>query len=103
MEVIKHALLEIEKKLGKKASLVASLQANSPEILSKDIDNSIMKLITNDLNEVISTDRNLNSNAAIRIMKRETVFQNTLSTYLGWIKTNINDIHYKSDIKKIKI
>ena len=103
MEVIKHALLEIEKKLGKKASLVASLQANSPEILSKDIDNSIMKLITNDLNEVISTDRNLNSNAAIRIMKRETVFQNTLSTYLGCIKTNINDIHYKSDIKKIKI
>ena len=103
MVVIKHALLEIEKKLGKKASLVASLQANSPEISSKDIDNSIMKLITNNLNEVISTDKNLNSNAAIRIMKRDTVFQNTLSTYLGCIKTNINDIHYKSDIKKIKI
>ena len=103
MVVIKHALLEIEKKLGKKASLVASLQANSPEISSKDIDNSIMKLITNNLNEVISTDKNLNSNAAIRIMKRDTVFQNTLSTYLCCIKTNINDIHYKSDIKKIKI
>jgi len=103
MEVVKHALLEIEEKLGKKVSLVASLQANSPEISSKDIDNSIMKLITNDLNEVISIDENLNSNAAIRIMKRDTVFQNSLSTYLGCIKTNINDIHYKSDIKKIKI
>ena len=103
MEVIKHALLEIEKKLGKKAALVASLQANSPEISSNDIDNSIMKLINNDLNEVISVDKNLNSNAAIRIMKRDTVFQKTLSTYLGCIKTNINDIHYKSDIKKIKI
>ena len=103
MEVIKHALIEIEKKLGKKASLVASLQANSPEISSADIDNSIMKLITDDLNEVISLDENLNSNAAIRIMKRETVFQNALSTYLGCIKTNINDIHYKSDIKKIKL
>ena len=103
MEVIKHALLEIEKKLGKKATLVASLQANSPEISSNDIDNSIMKLINNDLNEVISVDKNLNSNAAIRIMKRDTVFQKTLSTYLGCIKTNINDIHYKSDIKKIKI
>ena len=34
-------------------------------------------------------------------MKRETVFQNALSTYLGCIKTNINDIHYKSDIKKL--
>ncbi len=103
IDVVKHALLEIEKKLGKKASLVASLQANSPEISSSDIDNSIMKLINNDLNEVISVDKNLNSNAAIRIMKRDTVFQKTLSTYLGCIKTNINDIHYKSDIKKIKI
>ena len=102
IDVIKHALLKIEKKLGKKASLVASLQANSPEILSKDIDNSILKLITNDLNEVISVNKNLNSNAAIRIMKRDTVFQNSLSTYLGCIKTNINDIHFKSDIKKIK-
>jgi CMP-N-acetylneuraminic acid synthetase len=103
MEVIKHALIEIEKKLGKKASLVASLQANSPEITSEVIDKSIMKLVSNDLNEVISVDENLNSNAAIRIMKRDTVFQKSLSTYLGCIKTNINDIHYKSDIKKVNI
>ena len=59
-----------------------------------------MKLITDDLNEAF-LDENLNSNAAIRIMKRETVFQNEISTYLGCIKTNINDIHYKSDIKKL--
>ena len=102
MDVVKHALLKIEKKLRTKATIVASLQANSPEISSTDIDNSIMKLITNDLNEVISIDKNLNSNAAIRVMKRDTVFQNALSTYLGCIRTNINDIHYKSDIKKIK-
>ena len=94
--------LRLKKKLRTKATIVASLQANSPEISSTDIDNSIMKLITNDLNEVISIDKNLNSNAAIRVMKRDTVFQNALSTYLGCIRTNINDIHYKSDIKKFK-
>tara|TARA_B100001123_G_C15299672_1_gene1020558 strand:- start:1334 stop:2581 length:1248 start_codon:yes stop_codon:yes gene_type:complete len=103
IDVIRHALVEIEKKIGKKITLIVSLQANSPEISSQDIDSAIIKLISNNLQEVISVDKNLNSNAAIRIMKRDAVFQKSLSTYLGCVKTNITDIHYKKDLKTLKI
>ena len=101
IDVIRHAVLEIEKKDKVLSSLIVSLQANSPEVKSYHIDEAIIKLVKNNLHEVISVDENLNSNAAIRVMKREALFQKSLSTYLGCIKTNISDIHYKKDLKKL--
>ena len=98
MEAIKHAVLQIEK--TKKPTLVISLQANSPEIKSIDIDRAIDHLIKYNLNEVISVDHNLVQNGAIRAMKYETVFLKTLSVYLGVIKTKIADIHTLSELKK---
>ena len=89
--------------MKKKISIVVSLQANSPEIKSVDIENLIKHLIKYNLQEVISVDNNLNSNAAIRVMNRNAVFQKSLSTYLGCVKTNIVDIHFKKDLKKINI
>ena len=85
----------------KKSSLVISLQANSPEIQSFDIDETIMHLIKYKLQEVISVDENNNSNAAIRTMNRKAVFQKSLSTYLGCVYTDSSDIHTIKDIKKI--
>ena len=35
-------------------------------------------------------------------MLYNTVFQRTLSTKVGFYKTNITDIHTMSDIKKLK-
>ena len=102
MQVIEHAVLEILKKTKKKPTIVVSLQANSPDITTEDIDNSIIKLIKQNKNEIISIDSNFNQNSAIRTMKYETVFQKSLSTYLGCIMTNSSDIHNKSDIKKLK-
>ena len=83
--------------------MVVSLQPNSPEVKSLQIDSAIKKLIENNLQEVITVDADLNSNAAIRVMKRNALFQESLSTYLGCIKTDINDIHYKKDLKKIDL
>ena len=103
IDVIRHAVKIIEKKMKKKISIVVSLQANSPEIKSVDIENLIKHLIKYNLQEVISVDNNLNSNAAIRVMNRNAVFQKSLSTYLGCVKTNIVDIHFKKDLKKINI
>ena len=103
IEVIRHAVREIEKNKKKLCSLVVSLQPNSPEVKSFQIDSAIKKLIENNLQEVITVDANLNSNAAIRVMKRNALFQESLSTYLGCIKTDINDIHYKKDLKKIDL
>ncbi len=101
IDVIRHAIEEIEKRSKKKLSLVISLQANSPEVSSGDIDKTIIHLIKYKRQEVISIDENKNANAAIRTMKRDAVFQKSLSTYLGCVETDISDIHTLNDIKKI--
>ena len=98
MDVIRHAVENIKNK----PSLVISLQANSPDIHSTDINRGIEKLIRNNLNEVISTDLNGIQNAALRIMKLETVFQKSLSTYCGFITTDTTDIHTKNDLKRLE-
>ena len=64
MDVIEHAVKFIEKKTNKKLSLVISLQANSPDVMSSDIDKSIAHLIKYGRQEVVSVDQNNNSNAA---------------------------------------
>ena len=69
IDVIRHAVETIESKT-KKASLVMSLQANSSEIQSTDIDRIIMHLLKFKLQEVISINKNNNSNAAVRLMKK---------------------------------
>jgi glycosyltransferase involved in cell wall biosynthesis len=101
IEAIKHAVKEIEKKNKKKLSLVISLQANSPEVRSSDLDKLVGHLIAFNRQEVISVDNHNNSNGAIRVMRRNAVFQKSLSTYLGCVATNITDIHTKNDIIKI--
>ena len=60
MKAVQHAYKEICKK--EKPSLIISLQANSPNVRTFDIDKCIEKLISNNLNEVISTDINYNQN-----------------------------------------
>jgi CMP-N-acetylneuraminic acid synthetase len=102
IEAIKHAVKKIFKLTDKKPTLVISLQANSPDTKSEDIDNSIIKLIRNKKNEIISVDNNHNQNAAIRVMKYKTVFQNSLSTYLGCLFTDSSDIHTLKDLKKLE-
>ena len=101
IEAIKHAVECIERKSKKKLSLVISLQANSPEVKSSDLDKLVDHLISFKRQEVISIDTNNNSNGAIRVMKRNAVFQKSLSTYLGCVATDTTDIHTINDIKKI--
>jgi hypothetical protein len=91
----------VEKKNKRKLSLVISLQANSPEAQSSDLDKLVSHLISFNRQEVISMDKNNNSNGAIRVMKRNAVFQKSLSTYLGCVTTNTTDIHTLKDIKNI--
>ena len=98
IEVIKHAIL----RLKVKPSLVISLQPNSPDILSTDLDRGIEKLIKFNLNEVISTNKKGIQNAAFRIMKYQTLFQKSLSTYCGFVITDTSDIHTLRDLKIVE-
>ena len=102
MDAVVHATSVIAK--FRTPTIVISLQANSPEIKTSDIDKAIKKLIDNDnINEVISIDKKGNQNGALRVMKFSTVFQTKLSVYISTIKTNTVDVHTIDDVKKIKI
>lgn len=102
LEPIKHAVKEIELKTKKKVSLVLSVQPNSPELKMNIIENAIMKIINENLQEVITVNSDLNCNAALRIMTRESLFQTSLSTNHGFLISNITDIHFKNDLKKLR-
>ena len=100
MKAIMHATKEIKKKC--KPTIIVSLQANSPDVKSFDIDKCIEKLIRFNLNEVISTDENFNQNGTIRALREKQVFFDSLSTHCGFIVTNTSDIHTIEDLKKQK-
>ncbi len=100
MAAIRHAVETISKK--NKPSLVISLQANSPDIQTYEIDNAINKLIMNDLDEVISVDENYNQNGALRVMRYKSSLQKELSTHCGFIITNTSDIHTLKDIRLLE-
>ena len=102
LDVIKHAVIEIEKKTKKKVTSVLSLQANSPEVKLYHIENTIKKLLVDKLQEVITVNEKNNCNAAIRYMTRTTLFQRSLSTNHGFIQSDLKDIHYKKDLNNLK-
>lgn len=94
IDVIRDAYLKIKKK----PSIVVSLQANSPNLTSEDIDNAIFHLLKYNLSEVMSVDNNNVSNGAIRVVKKELLFYKGLSVYNGFLQTEIADIHNKKDV-----
>ena len=101
LDVIRHSARIIESRTKKKISLILSIQANSPEIKMNHIEEAIKKLVNYNLQEVISADQFSNCNAAIRVMTRKALFQNSLSTDHGFLSLDITDIHYKNDLKKV--
>ena len=103
-EVIVHSIKHLIKK-KEKIDIVVSLQANSPEVKVKDLDNAIDFFVKNNrgdkiTNEVISVGKDNLQNGAFRIMKKKTVFQKTLSTKVGIFFTDYIDIHNKKDYQK---
>jgi CMP-N,N'-diacetyllegionaminic acid synthase len=103
-EAIVHAIKYLIKK-KEKIDIVISLQANSPEVKVKDLDNAIDFFVKNNIgekitNEVISVGKDNLQNGAFRIMKKKTVFQKTLSTKVGIFFTDYIDIHNKKDYQK---
>ena len=84
---------------------VMSLQANSPEVTSELLSKSLYvfnNLKThNGCKELICINKNGKQNGSIRIMTYKTVFQKSLSTYLGTITKDLADIHTKEDLNLI--
>ncbi len=99
IHAVSHALKKI--KNINKNDIVVILQANSPSVSCFDITKCIYNLKKFKRNEIMSLDKNLMQNAAIRVLKSSSINQKFLSTYCGGVVSNTIDVHYKSDLKKI--
>lgn len=105
-DVIVHATQYLTDTENYIPNIVISLQANSPEIRSHDLDEAIdffhRKLYPGyTTKEVISVSSStMIQNAAFRIMTYKTVFQKTLSTYIGVYLCEYLDVHTKDDLNE---
>ncbi len=101
MKAIRAAAKHIES-TGIKPEIYISLQANSPEITSRTLDDAINDFRRYDRNELISVDCNWMQNAAFRIMKNWYVYQRDLSTKCGVYMCDLLDVHTIKDIKELE-
>ena len=106
-EVIVHATKFLKTKYNYIPKTVISLQANTPEFKSRDLDKALeffnKKLyVRKPIKELISVNPDNVQNGAFRILTYNAVFQKTLSTKIGIFFTNYLDIHSKTDYLKVK-
>jgi CMP-N,N'-diacetyllegionaminic acid synthase len=99
--VIRDAASKINNLEGKK-DIYISLQANSPNIHSENIDDAIDVLLKHNRKEIISVDENLMQNAAFRVFRGDYVFQEDLSTCCGVFVCPLEDVHTLDDVKQIE-
>lgn len=83
--------------------LIVVIQANSPQITSKVIDECIEKLISNKLWEVHTVDEHLINNGAIQVMRRKVRNHSGKVNYNGVVITNWIDVHTEEDIRKLEL
>lgn len=98
LDVIKDFI----KKKKTKEEYIVILQANSPQILTKHIDKCIKHFIKFKRDEVISVDINNNQDAAIRVIKKNKLFENNFGTHIGFVKTNLIDVNTREDYINLK-
>lgn len=94
---IRDAAEKIDKIKGA-SDIYISLQPNSPEITSLNLDKGIESLINNNKDEIISVDSNFMQNGAFRIFRSEYVYQKDLSTNCGFVVCDLFDVHSKQDV-----
>ena len=100
--VIRSAAKHIFEHNPEKPDIVISLQANSPQITAKHLDDAIGVFLKYERDEVFSVDENLMQNAAFRIFKSDYVFQEDLSTNCGVFVCDLHDVHTVEDVKYIE-
>jgi len=96
-EVLSHAQRFLNNS-GIDFDIMVRIQANSPQIESKKIDECIEKLIDKELWEVFTVDKDGIEDAAIHVLLKRCVNQKALSVYKGIVRTDYIDVHEKEDI-----
>jgi CMP-N-acetylneuraminic acid synthetase len=99
--VMQHAVTTIEAQ-GRRCDVVVWINACVPELTAADITGAVDRLVQEQLREVISVDSNLRSNSAVRVLRRDTLFQQRLSVVFGILVLPYVDIHYAADVAMVE-
>jgi CMP-N-acetylneuraminic acid synthetase len=99
-DVLKHAVSEIGDL--EESDIIVRVQANSPQVTSKKIDECILKLLDANLWEVFTINPEGVEDAAIHVMRLWCVNQSALSVYKGVVLTNYIDIHTQEDLELVE-
>ncbi len=96
--VIQHAVRAIESERGT-VGLVVWMNACLPQLTPADIDGAVARLRAEGLREVVSVDLEGRSNSAVRVLRRETLFQQRLSVGFAAFPLDYIDIHTRDDLE----
>lgn len=102
MEVIRHAGEWYLDRFKRHPEILVSVQANSPEIRHKDIDEGIDLLAKNSLWEVISVGKDNIQNASFRVIKQSILYNTFLSAHIGIVINDCMDVHTLADVTAIE-
>ena len=102
MEVIRHADQWLQSTRNHTADILVSVQANSPELKTNDIDKGIQLLNDNQLFEVISVSSDMIQNASFRVIRQTSLYNTFLSAHIGVVLNECTDVHTIDDVKAIE-
>ena len=102
MEVIRHADQWLQSTCNHTADILVSVQANSPELKTQDIDKGIQLLNNNRLFEVISVSSDMIQNASFRVIRQTSLYNTFLSAHIGVVMNECTDVHTIDDVKTIE-
>ena len=102
MEAIRHADQWYFSQYNKHPSALVSVQANSPELKTSDMDKGVELFQQNELYEVISVGNDMLQNASFRIIRQTALYNTFLSAHIGVVINDCMDVHVKKDVEKIE-
>lgn len=104
MEVIRDVDRWLRRRYGDDApDVIVSVQANSPELKTRDIDRGIELLRRAGLWEVISVGADDIQNAAFRVIDRICLYNTFLSANLGIVRNDCIDVHSAADVRDVEL
>ena len=99
VEAIRHADQWLYEKEHCHPHSLFSVQANSPELRTRDLEAAVRKLQEHRLWEVTSVNEQLIQNGAFRLIRQHSLYNTFLSAYLGVVPTDYLDIHTAEDLE----
>ena len=87
---------------GAPIELVAWMNACVPELTSADIDRAFQRVLEEGLREVISVDAEGRSHSAVRVVRRDVLFQDRLSVVFAAMPLDYMDVHTAEELEAVE-